>query len=606
MQASTTQAPRTPRWILPALWLTYSAVAAVLALRLHPMLLHEAETDNFVGRLESLLRGDPCLNAYHPAHSMLCGALVVLLSGCDAFVALKLVSAIGGGAVVAATFQLARHLGAGMTGATLAALTMALHPGLLLLSMQASADALATALMLATLLVALRARRSPGSGNAILCGLVFGFAVGTRFSCFAFAPALLAVCQRGHVVARLLQAAAGAALGFLPHGLLSTLEFGSPFHTENWRNFVLKHGNFDGRLLREPGYPDLLSFLREHWFGSLQLGLADIWGQLSGTFGVLLTSGLPAPWSTLVGIVALAALARLAWVRSGGALVGLCCGSYLFLVCISYSPIERAMLPLLPMALLALGASLGRGARWRTTVGAAALVVTAGSLVYRLPARLHRFVDAHPFHEIEVARAMAARADVELLAATYADMARHVPGTVCPSPVAPGERGQVDPYGHLRRELVRIGANAFVIGRRSSPDTYRAVRGAPAPDDVHVAVVDDDTIAVVFDVVLADDARGDHWFAAFAVEPSDGRGGPLDLQVELTPHCDLALVAAVTVQLEAAPNKGPTLDLPARGERRWGLVWPGRLPPGSWTIGSRLRLHDGRYVRGPRRTITAH
>ena len=58
------------------------------------------------------------------------------------------------------------------------------------------------------------------------------------------------------------------------------------------------------------------------------------------------------------------------------------------------------------------------------------------------------------------------------------------------------------------------------------------------------------------------------------------------------------------MRFEVAPGKGPTLDLPRLDDRRWGIEWSSRPPPGRWTIGTRIRLRDGRYIRGPRREIT--
>ncbi|MBL8730275.1 MAG: glycosyltransferase family 39 protein [Planctomycetes bacterium] len=592
-------------WLPALLGLLYTVLAACLAFALHPIVLNEAESDNFLRGLESLLRGGPCIDTYHPAHTVLFGALVVKLTGCEPFAALRLVAAVGGGAIVAITLGLARRFGAGALGAGLAMLLLGLHPGLLLLSMQASADTLATALMLATLLVAVRGRQSRRGRDALLCGLLFGLAVGTRFSCLGFAPALLGVLHRGQLLRGLLQASAGFAVGYAPHGIVSTLQFGSPFFTDNWRNFVLKHGQFDALLLVDPGYPNLFAFLREHWLESLQIGLADVWLQVAGGFGEVLTSGAPAPWSTLIGAIALGAIGWLAVRRrSIGWILALCFGSYLALICLSYSPIERVLLPLLPPATVALAAMVHRGAWWSTAIGGLALAATCMSLALHLPARLERFVDAHPFREIEVARDLVARSDVEVAAASYAYMARHVPGTTYVYPIGPGPRRQADPYGHLRDELLRTGANGFVIGRRTSADTFRALRGATPPYDVHVVRADDDVVALVFLVAHDDGGAAGRWFLDLQVTPAQWHDGPLSLQVELTPASDVAAVESVAVRFEVAPGKGPTLDLPRLDDRRWGIEWSSRPPPGRWTIGTRIRLRDGRYIRGPRREIT--
>jgi len=593
--------PRVAALATLAVWVGYSAVVAALALRLHPLPLNEAESDNFLRGLTSLLQGGGhCIDGYHPAHTVLVGWLVAKSTGWEAFTTLRVVAALGGGAVVVLTFWLARRFGAARIGAGLAASLIALHPGLLVLAMQASADAFATAAMLATLLAAVHARSATSGRATLLCGLAFGFSVGTRFSCVGFAPALLAAVHRGRIGSDLVRLTVGVVIGYLPHGIVSTLEYGSPLFTYNWRNFVLKHGGFDALLLVDPGYPNLVAFLREHWVESLQLGFTDVRQQVQGDFGRLLSGGLPAPASWLVGGVALAAILALAVRRRPtGTVLGLCFATYLALVCLAYAPIERVVLPLFPLAAIALGALVGSGRRWANAVGIVTLVLLCSSLVFHLPARLQQFVDAHPLREIEVARAVAERPEVELLATTYSYMPQFGPASTYVYPVAPGPSGQLEPYAHLRREVARTGANAFVVGRRSSPLTHRALRAAIPPDDVHILAADDDVVAVVFDVVHRDGEGAGRWFESFTATPLDWFEGPLDVQVELTDSCELLLVASVSVQIELPQGKGPTFELPVRGDRRWGIAWPLRPPPGPLQIASRLRLRDGRHVRGP-------
>ena len=592
-----------PAWTSIAVALAYAGVAAGLSLALHPIPVELAENDQYVAALEQLLRGERCYDGFHPTHTMLAGAAVVRLLGCDAFTALRLVAACGGGLTVLASHRLAAEL-AGARAAWSAVAMVPMCPGLLFLSLQASSDALATGLVTAALWLAVRLWRSGRTVDGLLTGLLLGLAVGTRFSAVGFAPVLLTTLRRGAFVRLAAATGLGLVAGFAPHAIVSALETGSPLHSDNWRNLVLKHGAFDPRLLHEPGYADAWTFLRAHGGEMLRLGLVDLWHQLTNGLGRLLTgSALPVATAALSVVVAIAHVVaslptRRAWP------VSLCGGALLVLVSLTFAPSERVLMPLLPTSAVALGLWVSRGSRTMRRLGIASVGVVLALQVLSLPPRLREFVDLHPFAEIDAARELAARADVVSVAGTYATLPRYVPDTVYLSPGPQGSRTSDAALAHVREQALRVGATAIVVGRRSCARLHAELRGAAFGDDVVVERLDDDVVALRFDLVHEDGTGGRRWIAAFTADPTSWRDGPLTLRVRLDADADADRVAAVAVRLVTAPGKGPIVELPRHDDRTWLFAWPLRLPTGEWTLQAELRLHDGRFLRGPLRSVT--
>src|SRR5262249_13791633 len=104
----------------------------------------------------------------------------------------------------------------------------------------------------------------------------------------------------------------------------------------------------------------------------------------------------------------------------------------LALVCVSLTPSDRWLLPVLPFALLAL-AALPHAARARGL--RAALCLPAGAVLAfaaaSLPWHLRTFVASHPLAEVAAARALRAQlTDGDPIVSTYPSMPRHVHGRV--------------------------------------------------------------------------------------------------------------------------------------------------------------------------------
>lgn len=590
-------------WLASGLAAAFATLVAALAISLHTVTIRGGEDDHYLRGLDNWQVGGVVYDGFHPLHTVLFGAVLQGLFGFDSFTALRLVSALSAGAIVGCTFALARALGARRWGCVATAI-VALHPAVLTLGMQAASDALAAALVLLTLTASVAAARTRRLLPLVLASLGFGLALGTRFTIAPFGLALLFAWRRATLGRDVVATALGTAIGFLPHGFLVWRMTGSPFHNENWRSIVLKHGGFDQRLIGEPGFDNLSEFLAQHGGDVLRLGLDDLQRQLTGGLGALLTGGEPSLATTIVGAVALLALSRLPFVaeRAGGMLtVGFL--AMWTTVCLTFSPLERVLLPLVPVAAIALAAATTAAARpWRIGAGIG-LAATGLLTILALPPRLAEFLAEHPHAEIAAAARLLADPEVELAAATYTDMPRHAPRIAVWQPdLAPRRAGATEAVAALRATMARTGANGFLLGKRTAPVLFAQVRSTSLPPDMRVLAADDDVVLVVAQGRIPDGGSAGRWFQATEVAPNPWTSGTLTIRADLAPDADPARVAEVSVRLEP-PEAGPVLPLQRLGDRQWGTPWTVRPPPGQWFLQFRLRLHDGRHVFGPRVAI---
>lgn len=590
-------------WLPFGLAAAMAALVAVLALSLHTVTIRGGEDDHYLRGLDNWQVGGVVYDGFHPLHTVLLGALLQWLFGLDSFTALRLLSALSAGALVGSTFALARAL-ATPRWAWAAAAIVALHPGVLTLGMQAASDALAAGLVLLMLTASAAAARTGAPLPLVAASVCFGLALGTRFTIAPFAVALLLAWRRTTLGRDVAATALGTAVGFLPHGFLVWRLTGSPFTNENWRSIVLKHGGFDQRLIGEPGFDNLSAFLAQHGGDVLRLGLDDLQRQLNGGLGALLTGGEPSLATAIVGAIALLALARLPFVaaRAGGMLAG----GFVLLwttVCLTFSPLERVLLPLVPILAIALAAVAGAASRpWRV-VGAIGLAATGVLTLAALPPRFAEFLAEHPHAEIAASARLLADPAVELAAATYTDMPRHAPRIAVWQPdIARQRAGAIGALDALRTTMARTGANGFLIGKRTAPVLFAQMRSATLPPDMRVLAADDDVVLVVAEARVPDGGSAGRWFQATDVAPNPWTDGTLTIRVDLAPDADPARVAEVSVRLEP-PSAGPVLPLQRLGDRQWGTPWTVRPPPGQWFLQFRLRLTDGRHVFGPRVAI---
>lgn len=589
-------------WVPIAVGAAFAALVAGLGVTLHPIPVPvSGEDDNYLHGLASLLGGGACYDHFHPVHPVLFGALLHHVFGCGPFAALRLVSAISGGTIVAITLVLARQLG-GRAFAWLAAAAVAVHPGVLLLSMQASSDALATALGLSALAAALRVCAGGGLGASFVAGLCGGLALGARFTVIAFAAAPVFACRRQRWRC-LLAAAIGGVLGFAPHAFVAWRETGSPFVNENWRNVVLKHGGYAPHLIPEPGFDGPLPFLREHGLEVLRLGIADLWQQVRGGFGALITGGRTTFVGAVAGLLVLATVVVLALRRTRPHLLFAgCFVAHWMLVCFTFHTDERILLPLVPLAAVALAALSDTTLRaWSCRT---ALLAVGALSAAAIPARFAEFSERHPHAEIAAARELAARPGVEFLIATWTNMPLHAPQVSGWLPELPLSERDADPAAWLRAAMAGRNANGFVIGRRSAPLLHERAAAATFPPDFEVVRADGDVVVLVVRAHFPDGGEIGHWFQHVGAAPNPWSEGTITLTAAVRPEAEIARVAQVDVRLEPPPDRGPMLVLQRSGERQWQVLWTARPPPGSWCLQFHVRLIDGRCVLGPRVPLT--
>lgn len=588
------------RILIPiAIGLAYAVAAAVLAIGWHPIEINGPESDSYVDRVEDVLAGRPGFDGYHPTHLPLLGAGIVAATGCTPFTALRLISAASGGILVALAFCLASRFGsrAGAFGAT--AMT-AVQGGVLLLSVQAATDAMAAALALAMLLAAVRTIETGQRTGAFATGLFFGLALGTRLSVIGLAPALLAPLLTKRRWSAVACTAAGVVLGHAPHGILAWLERGSPLHNDNWRNLVLKAGSFDGRLLLQPGVDSLSGFLHEHGLRLCAMGAADLWRVLSGQLGWILLGGGPALLAVIVTLAVVGAMARLLWRDRAGRVLVLATASYTALVCLTFTPEERSLLPVLPVAAVALaGTTRDRSLLGRLCLVILVLVATIAGL--RLPDRLREFVDRHPQAEIEAATALASHPEVTLVATTYRSMRRCVPFPVAYvySPALASIHDLGDLLRHLRSEQGRTGANGMAIGRRTAPEIHRWLRHAEAGTELKIIRRDEDVVLLILPVPRIEGEAAMAWFGSLRAEPSPWSTGPLSVQVDVADAAAVARIVEVSVAALAPDGREHSFALTRQEGRHWQAELAVRPPPGTWQLQARLRLHNGTVVMGP-------
>lgn len=467
----------TARW--PAVLGGLAATAfVVLALVAHPIEVPGGESDLYVDKAEQILRGELPRDIWHPIYYPGLMAGGALLTG-DAFTAGKLLSALAGGLLVFATAVLAGSV-FGTTAAVLCGLLLAAHGAVVVMSAQAASDVIALAFAMAAFAVSARAVDRPCARNWLGAGVLAGLALGTRFQMLPLVPALLLVAfaaaprlRRGAFVL------AGLALGYLPQALAAWWAYGSPVYSEHWRNIDLKvvHDYDAVAAFADAPASSLSDLLLQHGGRVAGALVRDLGGQLTGGLGEFVASRpcFPADLAIVIAIVLGCLRAWRHPVLRGVVVFG---GLYLPMLCVALVPEGRYLLPMLPMAALAMAALAQGGATrtqrlWLCLPLVATIAVAAASM----PGWVRTFVDSHPTAEIEAVRSLRTRlTDGDPIASPFSPMMRHVPGHVLWIPTQRLDAQGPALLDQIEQRAQHLHFEYLVVGPASARHLHAALR----------------------------------------------------------------------------------------------------------------------------------
>jgi 4-amino-4-deoxy-L-arabinose transferase-like glycosyltransferase len=428
-----------------ALWLGIAATVALslLAVTIHPCEIPDFENDRYHFAAEQLLAGQWPRDPYRPMlYVSLVAGLGALLGDC--FLAGKLVSALASGLTILVVYQLGKRTYGRGTG-LVAALLLAVSPAFLQYGMVVGTDSLFVLLMVTCLLATVRAAQDPGMVWATAAGLSFAAAWSSRYAAIAILPVVLLGVAIGASPGRRWRRCVSSGLmillGLAPHMVVTSLQFGTLLHDENWRNLALRHfaPTLDFQYLLNNPFDGLWSVLRHDPGTILRHAMQELEGASNYGIQSLMTGGRLPLLAGSVGLVMIGFAAMLGWERRPRAVAVLVTGtiSYLLLVCVTFFTWERMLLPLLPMLLLLLAWSLMHlppGAMLHTPSSRLPqrLRIAGPALVMVLFAvasvgRLTTFASSHPAPMIDFARSLVATCEAPpALLSNYGFLDRHV------------------------------------------------------------------------------------------------------------------------------------------------------------------------------------
>jgi hypothetical protein len=452
-------------------WLAVAVglAAALLGAWLHPMELggFNTEVDGFVASAEMLWEGSWPRDPFRPLlYPLLAAALSVVMTP---FAAARLVSGVASGLFVWASVRLARRA-AGREVAIWTGVGLLLTPLVLENSVLATSDMLFAALAVTTLWLAVRVADRPTLGRVIALGAAFAGAYFTRYHAIALAPAVATavlldrrVALEGRVVT-LLSWGGFAATFLLPHLVLNTLQFGTPFHNATWANLALKlYGSGDWKYLDTVPFDGWHSVLASDpgavWSGFL-LELANLPGSLVELCG----GGLA---GTVVVVLGMVGTVRHLQRRDRWTLPVLVFAATTAVgVCFTFFAQPRLFLPLLPL-LWILAADTMRDLIDHWPARAAAVGLLALLLGSSTVQHLVIFSGRHPIADVEAARDLADSHPGATIATTYYAMESRVEAEVLYLTLPRGPERD-DPDLYLSRIAPALTAADFlVVGRHT-------------------------------------------------------------------------------------------------------------------------------------------
>jgi len=377
---------------------------------------NSAEMDGYVGKADQLLAGEIPRDPFHPLLYPILSAGAGTLTG-SSFTGARLVSSLFAGVFVLLTYLVGRQcFGRGVGLFSLIA--MITNYNVITMGMDAATDMAFAGLALLVLSIAIRISSRADYAPVVMLALFFALAFFTRYSALFLLPtifiALSLSLRTSRMRERLFVAAlfAGAAFIFLiPHLVLTTRVFGSPFYSENWRNLAFKmYSNYDWDYFRRAPYDGMMSVILSSPAKLLVMFFREIARFFHGTLielgGKGLAGGLCAA-SALAGFYrALFALDRKQIVLVSFAFF------YVTLSCMFFYAGPRFMLPVLPLCYFWGGSFLLSGpfggvliiGKRRLPKPAPLIAIFLVALCLTTIVHTRRYVAVHPVRELEAAR----------------------------------------------------------------------------------------------------------------------------------------------------------------------------------------------------------
>jgi 4-amino-4-deoxy-L-arabinose transferase-like glycosyltransferase len=479
--------------LLLASWALFLFVFAYL---MHPMEeIDTAERDQYVRQVEAISNGELPRDPFHPLlYPLVARALIPVTR--DAFAAARLASVLAAIALAWVSASLARRM-LGAPAAMFSVVMLLLNFHVIHYGVLTTTDMLFAALSLATIRACLGYTDLPTRRRLAGVALLFSLSFFTRSTgVFLIVAVILCVWKYGRSTLReKLQHSVlfctVAVIVLVPHLILTHIQFGSPFYTENWKNVAFKISGQGWDYFDRIPYNGAMEMLRESWKRIIVQGFSTLERMLCHTSATLTAPYGPMRMVVLyVGVTAgivTACMRR----RRDFALVGVSMLSYCLLVAFSFFSTVRLLLPVLTgiYAFAAYGL-LELPGTWMTPrvyrrYTAAVIVVAATGMLLALPARVASFYERHPRQEVTMLRQLDARhGDSVTVMATLPHGWRHVKGTFVYLPEAFGNEMDV-PRRFIEktaRLCARHDVDILVYGQRTRRNRPRSLlRPAETP-----------------------------------------------------------------------------------------------------------------------------
>jgi len=439
------------------------------------------EFDGYLARVDEFREGILPKDGFRPLLYPLLSTLPAELVD-DTFLGAKLMSALAGGVAVLAAY----YLGASLFGGNIAlfgALLLATNRHFIQASFRAATDILFCAMIVLTILYQVRFLRSGRYRDILPVSFFFALSFFTRYVAVFFLPVLFGgfLLRRGRPIGKrlgyLTLFSICAILFLIPHFTLQVLAFGEPFHSENWRNTVLKFKGLQNvDAFHDSQYEGMAEVLTESPMFTIESWMNEMRKMVFYTFMNL--NGRNTAGAFFTVFLVLGTL-HVFPNRDPGILTIVCAiGSYLVILCFFWFFDSRIALPILPYSYLLisnfiLGSAnrepltlLGRQVRKGTLLALLFLILNLQASWDDLRA----FRDRHPLQEVEEAIRIQEEfgKDVVVLG-TYWAISRYVDYEYKALPLGhDGVKNDVVSYLNKYREKMKeIGTTHLMVGKKT-------------------------------------------------------------------------------------------------------------------------------------------